>query len=371
VTFSLDHGPTLGLADAWHGDVIETGDILTVGTSSTLRLNDLMTGAPLPGVLIDESGLGLNGMNVDALSFGNDDGDTWVFSVTEGAIGCPGIPMVCVGPSDVWLEGYCPCASVGPVCLGAPGTCSAAGQVFAFTPGGGNVLRHVQSEFGIVNAPPGAPPQDDDIDAMDLDTTSDDVSGRIFFSLDSTSAASLGFSGADILMIDPCQGPTPQVYASYAALNLANDDDVDALALVDDGDGVYTPGVDQIFFSVRATSTVVGQIECNPAMFTATITGGDILRPGMCAVNPKIHIPHNVLGLFVNPPDDIDALDRISDDPECYADCDGNGMLDLFDFLCFVNAFTSGDPYADCDENGSFDLFDFLCYSNAFNAGCP
>ncbi|MFG0284049.1 MAG: hypothetical protein ACF8R7_06465 [Phycisphaerales bacterium JB039] len=55
----------------------------------------------------------------------------------------------------------------------------------------------------------------------------------------------------------------------------------------------------------------------------------------------------------------------------CYADCDGDGALTLFDFLCFQNAFAFGDPYADCDGSGGLDFFDFLCFQNAFAAGCP
>jgi hypothetical protein len=55
---------------------------------------------------------------------------------------------------------------------------------------------------------------------------------------------------------------------------------------------------------------------------------------------------------------------------DCYADLDGSGSLDLFDFLAFVNLFNAGDPAADCDASGGFDLFDFLCFVNAFNAGC-
>jgi hypothetical protein len=54
----------------------------------------------------------------------------------------------------------------------------------------------------------------------------------------------------------------------------------------------------------------------------------------------------------------------------CYADCDGSGGLDLFDFLCFQNLFATGDLYADCDESGALDLFDFLCFQNLFAAGC-
>jgi hypothetical protein len=55
----------------------------------------------------------------------------------------------------------------------------------------------------------------------------------------------------------------------------------------------------------------------------------------------------------------------------CYPDCDGSGVLDFFDFLCFQNAFLAGDPYADCDQSGVLDFFDFLCFQNEFIAGCP
>jgi hypothetical protein len=62
----------------------------------------------------------------------------------------------------------------------------------------------------------------------------------------------------------------------------------------------------------------------------------------------------------------------------CYPDCDTStsiGVLDIFDFLCFGNRFTTGDPYAcDCDTStglGVCDIFDFLCFGNAFSAGCP
>ena len=68
------------------------------------------------------------------------------------------------------------------------------------------------------------------------------------------------------------------------------------------------------------------------------------------------------------------TMDKVLASPAsggCYADCDGSGSLDFFDFLCFQNAFSAGDPYADCDQSGVLDFFDFLCYQNAFDAGCP
>jgi hypothetical protein len=54
----------------------------------------------------------------------------------------------------------------------------------------------------------------------------------------------------------------------------------------------------------------------------------------------------------------------------CPADLDGNGLLDLFDFLAFTNLFNAGDPDADFDASGVLDLFDFLAFTNAFNGGC-
>jgi hypothetical protein len=54
----------------------------------------------------------------------------------------------------------------------------------------------------------------------------------------------------------------------------------------------------------------------------------------------------------------------------CYADCDGSGSLDLFDFLCFQNAFAAEEYYADCDGSAVLDFFDFLCFQNEFFGEC-
>jgi hypothetical protein len=57
-------------------------------------------------------------------------------------------------------------------------------------------------------------------------------------------------------------------------------------------------------------------------------------------------------------------------DNACYPDFTGDGALDLFDFLAYVNAFNAADPAADCTGDHALDLFDFLCFVNAFNVGC-
>ncbi len=56
--------------------------------------------------------------------------------------------------------------------------------------------------------------------------------------------------------------------------------------------------------------------------------------------------------------------------PDCYADCDGDGELTIFDFLCFQNKFELRDLAADCDLDGRWTIFDFLCFQNRFAAGC-
>ena len=55
----------------------------------------------------------------------------------------------------------------------------------------------------------------------------------------------------------------------------------------------------------------------------------------------------------------------------CRADIDGDGVLTIFDFLAFQNAFDAGDLLADFDGDGALTIFDFLTFQNEFDAGCP
>ncbi|UYV11357.1 MAG: hypothetical protein NCW75_08575 [Phycisphaera sp.] len=65
---------------------------------------------------------------------------------------------------------------------------------------------------------------------------------------------------------------------------------------------------------------------------------------------------------------DIDALAVVRS--LCEADVDGNGEVDVFDFLAFQSLFATGDGRADFDENGSLDIFDYLTFTNLFVDGC-
>lgn len=54
----------------------------------------------------------------------------------------------------------------------------------------------------------------------------------------------------------------------------------------------------------------------------------------------------------------------------CDVDCDLDGSVDTRDFICFLNAFSSGADYADFDSNGEINTQDFIAYLGAWNEGC-
>ncbi len=55
-----------------------------------------------------------------------------------------------------------------------------------------------------------------------------------------------------------------------------------------------------------------------------------------------------------------------------FADCDGNGSLNIGDIDCFVAAFLGGDlGAADCDANSSLNIDDIDCFVASFLSGCP
>ena len=60
----------------------------------------------------------------------------------------------------------------------------------------------------------------------------------------------------------------------------------------------------------------------------------------------------------------------------CYANCDASTTqpcLNVLDFGCFLNKFSSGDTYANCDNSTQppiLNVLDFGCFLNKFAAGC-
>ena len=54
----------------------------------------------------------------------------------------------------------------------------------------------------------------------------------------------------------------------------------------------------------------------------------------------------------------------------CPADFNGDGQVDFFDYLDFIEAFAAEDPSADFNGDGQIDFFDYLDFIAAFVEGC-
>jgi hypothetical protein len=61
----------------------------------------------------------------------------------------------------------------------------------------------------------------------------------------------------------------------------------------------------------------------------------------------------------------------------CYANCDGSAtapILNIDDFVCFINRYAAGEPWANCDGSTAepvLNVDDFTCFLNQFVQGCP
>ncbi|MFT5731916.1 MAG: hypothetical protein ACJA2W_002324 [Planctomycetota bacterium] len=381
--FSVDwQSPLIGQPDPFTGIPITEGDIVRpqtgtsrpmlgpLGTPNISSNHDTNLG--LPPTCIGHLGGTPCIVEVDAFSRGSDrrfppsveiEPGQIMFSVDEFARGLNGGPL-----PNVWSEAGAQEAAAdvfttiqnmapGPVATLNPGRNigvidgdglpSTSGYAY---PGVG--LR----EPIMVN--PSPVETGDNTDAIEYVDSVSPTAGH-FFSLDggfgdaaeglthSGSAAANGFFGGDVLQ--SVGGGAPSIYAPSFALGLdliggPGSDDLDALILWDNGNGVYDPsftlydwvtgGTDMLLFSVRRGSAIIGQPDSN---FGIPIEEGDILMPppmGGGAFLPGIFVPAEQLGLvtrrLTGAPrgDDLNALDSLN---QTLLDCNSNGIEDAVD----------------------------------------
>jgi hypothetical protein len=55
----------------------------------------------------------------------------------------------------------------------------------------------------------------------------------------------------------------------------------------------------------------------------------------------------------------------------CGADLNGDGALNVLDFVAFQQAWVEQSVLGDCDGNGAYNVLDFVCFQQVFAAGCP
>jgi len=69
----------------------------------------------------------------------------------------------------------------------------------------------------------------------------------------------------------------------------------------------------------------------------------------------------------------LDDLELDQNAVVCAADFNGDGALNILDFVAFQAAFQAQDPAADLDGSGGFDIIDFIVFQSFFETGvgCP
>ena len=65
-----------------------------------------------------------------------------------------------------------------------------------------------------------------------------------------------------------------------------------------------------------------------------------------------------------------DTMDHLWISITCAADFNGDDSADFFDYLDFVQAFSTNQPEADFNSDGTIDFFDYLDFVDAFSRGC-
>jgi len=141
---------------------------------------------------------------------------------------------------------------------------------------------------------------------------------------------------------------------------------------------------------------------CIPNYSSAVVNGNDVdlftVRdppPGIClsvitawqrteVVGPlaagsyTVYATHRVAGSTVLPRTLVGTFDVVAScEGSCYANCDASTLapvLNVTDFICFLNRFAAADTWANCDASTNppvLNVNDFVCFNNAFVGGCP
>ncbi|MBK8178254.1 MAG: hypothetical protein IPK67_05040 [Planctomycetes bacterium] len=410
ITFSLDwKGPTVGQTSTGTLVPITEGDLLNPGSGAptvgpqprpSVRYTGAVLGLPMYATCAGHTGGTPCGLEVDALSEGTDEkfkpspslpGRLW-FSVDKFAVGVPGtpgFPQVATeaqgadASADLFTDGNLPPGPVPPIPRVNVAAIDGDGVPSVVT-------GFVYPGLGLQepNPPtPGPLSAGDNIDGLDIDSSPSFPVGGIYFSLDgalpdplaavpgSNSAQANGgtLRPGDVLRT-ALPGATPTRYAQAGQLGLdvfgPGTDDLDALILVENGDGVFQPSTanydwlpagnprDMLMFSVRRGSAVIGQPD---GLFGLPIEPGDILvppRPG--SPFPCIWIAAEALGLATlragTAPlegDDVDALDFAK---RPYYDCNHNGIEDSIDIAVGSSMDANGNGVPDECENDKMEF---------------
>ncbi|MBL8859052.1 MAG: hypothetical protein JNL28_11135 [Planctomycetes bacterium] len=400
VVFGIDYrGGTIATPD--------TATVVPITEADLLRAPFLApTFGPMPAPQLTFNGaqLGLAGYSVcvghpagiacgietDAFSFGNDapfnnllppgapNRARIFFSVDRYARGIPGAGLA---PS-VFSEGALGANEAAADVFTIVGTIAGPlplpvvpGQSIGMFDGNGlpNVMGKRYRGLGLREPPQGGP--FDDLDSLAIAQVPTAANAVIYFSLDgalvdpltlqagSNSAALNGVFPSAVLQRNVAGGPIT-TYANSALLGLHPTlDDLDALLLTENGDGVYQPSIvfydwltgatDMLLFSVRRGSAIIGVAD---SLFGIPIEPGDILAPPATPGSaPRMFIPAERLGLRTERGAMTafgDELDALGSSREPYIDCNMNGRDDAEDIAVGYSSDTNANGIPDeCEQS--------------------
>ena len=109
-----------------------------------------------------------------------------------------------------------------------------------------------------------------------------------------------------------------------------------------------------------------------------TDLGGDML-PTLYGNNSATPDPDGNVwvagGTWANPVFKEGEIYKFGPADDCYADCNGDGVVNTQDFLCYLGIWSASfngnyDPAADCNNDGTINTQDFLCFLGLWSAGC-
>lgn len=226
--------------------------------------------------------------------------------------------------------------------------------------------------------PPQAGPFDD-LDTLHVGVVPTATGSAVYFSLDPQSSTVQGLPPSAVLKRVYTGGGGPiSVYATPQQLGLTPfADDLDALILAENGDGVYQPSLvpfdwltgttDMLLFSVRVGSSVIGQTD---SLFGLPIEPGDVLMPPASAgQRPRLFMAAEDLGLRTARTDGVpegDEVDALSSAREPFTDCNNNGRDDAQDIaLGFSSDMNNNNIPDECEQD-----YHRYCYCTPAVAPC-
>ncbi len=118
--------------------------------------------------------------------------------------------------------------------------------------------------------------------------------------------------------------------------------------LIDLGGGTFIPIIGDTFTILESRSGVVGTFTNSPI----SVVNGTAVEWTVLYTPTAVSI----------------RADQITQ--RCPADFNQDGIVDFFDYLDFVDAFSAESAAADFNHDGIIDFFDYLDFVDAFSAGC-